>query len=72
MDIAENTIKASLLSKEGYFERFFEIQCNLYSGMAAFEMLEREVYKMYGVNKYSSYYSFKTMKSRYLRSLQKK
>tara|TARA_X000001316_G_scaffold10391_1_gene3223 strand:+ start:375 stop:593 length:219 start_codon:yes stop_codon:yes gene_type:complete len=72
MDLAETAQKTSLLTKKGYFERFFEIQSNLYSGMAAFEMLEREVYKVYGVNKYSSYYSFKTMKSRYLRSLQKK
>jgi len=54
-----------------YFERFFEI-CGEYSTYyQAFAALEDEHYRIFGRYKYSSYASFRTMKSSYLRKLRR-
>lgn len=62
----------NLLIKEDYFDRFYQIKGGELSDKEAYLELEEEYFKQYGVYKYTSYPSFKTMKCRYLNKLVKK
>ncbi len=61
----------NILTREGYFGRFFEL-CEEYNTYrAAYEALEEELFLLTQTTRYSSYESFKTIKTRYLKNLPK-
>lgn len=70
MDIKETT--ASLGTKQGYFDRFYEIKGVELSDKAAYLKLEEEYQKTFGTARYSSYGSFRVMKHHYLKLLIRK
>ena len=55
----------TLLTKEGYFKRFFELLDIWPTHYDAYVMLEAELHEKYGLEKYSSYESFRVMKHRF-------
>ena len=55
--------KHKLLTRKGYFEKFHENTQKTESYREAWEMTERELFEKYGQERYSSYESFKTVKS---------
>lgn len=62
-------IDLSILSKDGYFDRFFELCVDTKTYREAYEQVEEEYINLIGSHRYSSYESFKTIKTRYLRGL---
>lgn len=55
----------------GYFERYFELLPDYRSGFEAYEAIEREFFKVFNCNRYSSYDSFRISKRRYIHGLSK-
>lgn len=71
MDVILNEDTKKLLEFKGYFERFFllKFEHEHTTDQGIYHMLEKEYYDTFGLNKYSSFESFKTSKYRYLRKL---
>ena len=55
-----------LIKHKNYMARFWQLVVIHESHRKAFEALENEYYEQYGINKYSSYPSFRAAKSRSL------
>ena len=55
----------TLLTKEGYFKRFFELIEIWPTHYDAYVILEGELFEKYGLERYTSYESFRVMKHRY-------
>ena len=59
----------NLLTLEGYFNRFYEIKGAELTDKKAWEELEKEYDSCFGLNRYSSYPSFKSNKWKYLNKI---
>lgn len=58
----------AIVKTSDYFQRFFELLKTSKTEAEAYEVLENEYQDRYGKMKYSSYGSFKVMKSRWWKS----
>lgn len=63
------TKPTTLLSEKGYWGRYYEILPDCRSHKEAWERLEAELMETYGVERYTSYESFRVMKTKYLQGL---
>jgi len=56
-----------LIRKQDYFNRYWQILGNCETHFEAYNILEDEYLKKYGMNRYSSYNSFINAKSAYIK-----
>lgn len=59
----------SILTTEGYWARYYQLLQDGSSNKDAWAQLEDELREQFGTSKYSSYESFRVMKTKYLQSL---
>lgn len=57
-----------LLTTKGYFERFYEFVNEFQTHEEAFDAVEHQLKSNFGVNKYTSYESFRNAKSKFMKS----
>ena len=63
-----NSHDLSILQLSGYYEKHFKLSQTM-SGYDAWEILESEYYAICKKNRYSSYESFRTMKSQFYKNV---
>lgn len=71
----QNHDPRSLIKFKSFLDRFYHFlrpggECQTH--MQSYTRVEEEYYAFFGTYKYSDYYSFKSMKSKYIKSLKNK
>lgn len=59
--------QVKIMTRSGYFKRYFVLRAEHKSNKAAFLALEGEVYEMCGVNRFDDYASFRNAKARWIK-----
>ena len=63
----QNDRMKQLVPIDGFIKAYFELLKTVSSNIEAFEILNNEYFMLFGVYRYNSYESFKTVKNRNIR-----